>query len=37
MVNKEGIAELRERLTAIRNPATSFFDKGRERQNQGRE
>jgi len=37
MVNKEGIAELRERLKTICNAATSFFDKAQERQNQGRE
>jgi hypothetical protein len=37
MVTKEGIAELKERLTAIRNSATSFFDKAPERQDQSQE
>jgi hypothetical protein len=35
MLNNEGIVELRERLTTIRNAATSFFDKAQERQDQG--
>src|SRR5260370_36640455 len=37
ILNNEGIAELRERLTMIRNATTSFFDKAQERQDQGRE
>jgi len=37
MLNREGIAELRERLTTIRNAATSFFDKAQRRQDEGRE
>ena len=37
MLNKEGIAELRECLSTIRNAATSFFDKAQARQNRGRE
>lgn len=35
MLNKEGIVELGERLTTIRNAATTFFDKAQERQDQG--
>jgi nucleoside 2-deoxyribosyltransferase len=37
MLTKQGIVELRERLTAIRNAGMSFFDKAEERQNQGLE
>jgi hypothetical protein len=37
MLNKEGIAELRERLIMIRNTATAFFDKAQACQDQGRE
>ena len=34
MLNKQGIAELRERLTAICAAGTSFFDKTQERLDQ---
>src|SRR4051812_20299982 len=35
MISTEGIAELRERLTAIRNSGESFFDKVQTSQDQG--
>ena len=37
MLNNEGVAELRERLTTIHDAATSFFDKAQRRQDEGRE
>ena len=37
MVNKEGVAEFKVRLTAIRNAAASFFDKAQVRQDRGEE
>ena len=37
MLNKEGIAELKERLRTVRDAATNFFSKVQERQDQGEE
>jgi hypothetical protein len=37
MLKNGGITELRERLTAVRNAATKFFDKAQKSQDQGRE
>jgi hypothetical protein len=37
MINREGIAELRERLTSIRDAGTRFFDKAQALQDQDRQ
>jgi hypothetical protein len=37
MINREGIAELKERLTTLRDAGTRFFDKAQALQDQGGE